>query len=581
MATTSRTLPGLGLTGGWSTGENDWGAGVNANWQLLSLMAQGAALDVLATLPSTPSQGDIYLLTSAASVNGNDIACYDNSEWVYFTPKTGYLFYVTSKSAYYKFDGSNWVVLATGGGSSGDYTLPQASSSTLGGVKVGTNLSISADGTLSASNSGGSGTDYTLPAATNASLGGVIVGDGLNVDADGKVTWSASMKGYLSPYVFAIPTDTDRTASHSLYNVKGTVLQVGLENYTVNGAGFIIDTVAGHTYKLAIATLNADHSINTIVATSEVTATNAATQTSVFLALSSPVVLSASTDYAFLLCDVSQSAGTSDLTMYGADISNTTMTYFGLNIASPWRAAVTDITAGLAMDASNAWGNGGYFVGVMGATASILNNSPVDTTAITSAVAAEATLREAADATKANLDGGNTMTGNQVITGSVKVMESSLQAVKTVADAWFNAYVTDDGYLEIDLNRLSTGGGIALIKMDGNGLVTTSGGTVAFTSQLPFLDTNLKWQVVTLKRTSSSPSTHTFPTAYKTGTVPFVLPVGSKEITGSSYGMPYLSLNSDGSLAVSNTGFTLDWETNASTTSNAETWLTYLVGGYT
>lgn len=40
-------------------------------------------------------------------------------------------------------------------GGSGSYTLPIASSSTLGGIKVGANLSITEDGTLSAASSGG------------------------------------------------------------------------------------------------------------------------------------------------------------------------------------------------------------------------------------------------------------------------------------------------------------------------------------------------------------------------------------------------------------------------------------------
>ena len=43
-------------------------------------------------------------------------------------------------------------------GSSEEYTLPIASADTLGGVKIGENLSIAADGTLSvAGGSGGSG----------------------------------------------------------------------------------------------------------------------------------------------------------------------------------------------------------------------------------------------------------------------------------------------------------------------------------------------------------------------------------------------------------------------------------------
>lgn len=56
-----------------------------------------------------------------------------------------------------------------------NYTLPTASGSVLGGVKVGTGLSISS-GTLSATYS------YTLPTANSTVIGGVKVGTGLSVD---------------------------------------------------------------------------------------------------------------------------------------------------------------------------------------------------------------------------------------------------------------------------------------------------------------------------------------------------------------------------------------------------------------
>ena len=49
-----------------------------------------------------------------------------------------------------------------GGGSGGFYTLPTATGDTLGGVKVGSGLSITADGTLSATGGGGgTGADGT------------------------------------------------------------------------------------------------------------------------------------------------------------------------------------------------------------------------------------------------------------------------------------------------------------------------------------------------------------------------------------------------------------------------------------
>ena len=63
------------------------------------------------------------------------------------------------------------------------YTLPIATADTVGGIKVGSGLNITKDGTLSAT--GGS---YTLPAATTSTLGGVIVGSGLSVEANGTLS---------------------------------------------------------------------------------------------------------------------------------------------------------------------------------------------------------------------------------------------------------------------------------------------------------------------------------------------------------------------------------------------------------
>lgn len=57
-----------------------------------------------------------------------------------------------------------------------NYHLPIASATTLGGIKVGTNLTIEEDGTLNAES-----TEYQLPAATSSTLGGVKIGNGLNI----------------------------------------------------------------------------------------------------------------------------------------------------------------------------------------------------------------------------------------------------------------------------------------------------------------------------------------------------------------------------------------------------------------
>jgi len=55
------------------------------------------------------------------------------------------------------------------------YSLPTATASVLGGVKIGSGLSIDGSGVVTAAGT------YTLPAATVSALGGVIVGTGLAV----------------------------------------------------------------------------------------------------------------------------------------------------------------------------------------------------------------------------------------------------------------------------------------------------------------------------------------------------------------------------------------------------------------
>ncbi len=55
------------------------------------------------------------------------------------------------------------------------YSLPQATTSTLGGIIVGSNLSVSS-GVLSANAS-----PYQLPTATTSTLGGIIVGTNLTI----------------------------------------------------------------------------------------------------------------------------------------------------------------------------------------------------------------------------------------------------------------------------------------------------------------------------------------------------------------------------------------------------------------
>jgi hypothetical protein len=86
-------------------------------------------------------------------------------------PAEGALWYDSTDGRLYVYYDSFWIDASP----ENFYTLPTASGSILGGIKVGANLSIDVNGVLSAGNS------YVLPAATDTVLGGVKVGSNLTI----------------------------------------------------------------------------------------------------------------------------------------------------------------------------------------------------------------------------------------------------------------------------------------------------------------------------------------------------------------------------------------------------------------
>jgi hypothetical protein len=67
-------------------------------------------------------------------------------------------------------------------GSMGQYVLPAANTTTLGGIIVGSGLAITGEGVLTATGT------YTLPPANTTTLGGVIIQQGLTVDGSGNLS---------------------------------------------------------------------------------------------------------------------------------------------------------------------------------------------------------------------------------------------------------------------------------------------------------------------------------------------------------------------------------------------------------
>lgn len=193
LPTTGGIVPiAMGGTGATTTAGARTNLGVSATADFANVAFSGA-YDSLTGKPAIPSQT-------------SDLA--NNSGYITSSALSGY---VKSVNGAAPDSSGNVTISVSGGGSSGggSYTLPTASSSTLGGVKIGSGLTINTNGVvsadvtsstltayakttdLSAVATSGSYNDlsnkptipaaYTLPNATSSTLGGVKVGSNISV----------------------------------------------------------------------------------------------------------------------------------------------------------------------------------------------------------------------------------------------------------------------------------------------------------------------------------------------------------------------------------------------------------------
>lgn len=104
------TLPGLGLTAGWATGENGWGAPMNANLSKLSILSQLTVdgIVALADLPASPTNGMIYIVSDGA--NANHIYARSNGAWVTIAPVVGFRAFNKVTNSVATYVGGTWVV---------------------------------------------------------------------------------------------------------------------------------------------------------------------------------------------------------------------------------------------------------------------------------------------------------------------------------------------------------------------------------------------------------------------------------------------------------------------------------------
>lgn len=156
-----------------------------------------------------------------------------------------------------------------------NYTLPVASSATLGGVKVGSGLAIDGAGVVSLTYS------YTLPTASGAVIGGVRVGSGLAIDGAGILSATYS---YALPLASASILGGVKVGSGLAIDGTGTLSATGV----TSGSVATVNSVTPTSGNVVLTTDNLPESgtptnqwftaarVRSVVLTGLTTATNAA-----------------------------------------------------------------------------------------------------------------------------------------------------------------------------------------------------------------------------------------------------------------------------------------------------------------
>jgi hypothetical protein len=107
--------PRLGLVWGYAPGEVGWGVGgYNPNFARLEALVHLTVIAVSATPPTTPANGDCYIVaaspTGAWVGHADDIAVYYTSGgWLYIDPAVGIRAFDRSGDTYIRFDGVDWI----------------------------------------------------------------------------------------------------------------------------------------------------------------------------------------------------------------------------------------------------------------------------------------------------------------------------------------------------------------------------------------------------------------------------------------------------------------------------------------
>lgn len=261
------------------TGRPTLGTAAATDATAYATAAQGAKADTavqpgaLATVATTGAYGDLSgrpTLGTAAATDATAYATAAQGAKADTAVQPGNLATVATTGAYADLTGAPAA-----------YSLPTASASVLGGVKVGSGLAIAGDGTLSATGSGGGGD--MLQATYDSNGDGRVnsadtLADGTNTvtaaQAQGAVTHAAVTSGNPHGTTAADVGAAPASHVHTISDVTG--LQTALDGKTATGHTHTVADVSGLG---GAATLNVGTTAGTVAAGDDSRLTNARTPT--------------------------------------------------------------------------------------------------------------------------------------------------------------------------------------------------------------------------------------------------------------------------------------------------------------
>lgn len=137
---TAAALPNIGLIAGYTDGEDGWGVPMNANLRVLDALIQLRVIDKdLTAPPGSPVPNAAYIVapssTGAWAGQENKIAIWATGDdlttfaWLFVTPKSGWRAWMIDEAAEYRYAGSAWALVPTGGGGSTAMTLSERTAS--------------------------------------------------------------------------------------------------------------------------------------------------------------------------------------------------------------------------------------------------------------------------------------------------------------------------------------------------------------------------------------------------------------------------------------------------------------------